>query len=215
MSVYELFATFFVFIGVFSYAGFRLPALIRLLNGEDLELYVTDIQEILGRITDFLYEIGLFVIVLTVLKTLSALTAYFAMRREFPRFFEYKIKYNPLNTIKTTYHWSEILNKINLFLAFLIGVGIFSVLMYNYIPEIVMAMFCSPACRAELGYSVLTMGVLLFVAVVAVLTLFEFGFKRMKFMKDVRMSDEEIKRERKEDSGDPQIKARRRQMMRE
>lgn len=47
------------------------------------------------------------------------------------------------------------------------------------------------------------------------LAILDYGFQRWQFEKDLRMSPQEIKEERKETEGDPQIKARVRSVMRE
>ena len=124
-------------------------------------------------------------------------------------------KMNPISGLK------KIISKESLFnlgIAIL-KVALISLVVYNYLrgrEESLFLLYDTPLAQAIvlLGDIVVQMG-LRIAAIYMIVAVIDFVYQKRKFHEDMKMTKQEIKDEMKDDEGDPQIKAKQRQRMRE
>ena len=124
-------------------------------------------------------------------------------------------KMNPISGLK------KIISKESLFnlgIAIL-KVALISLVVYNYLlgrEESIFLLYDIPLAQAivMMGDIVVQMG-LRIAAIYMVIAVIDFVYQKRKFHEDMKMTKQEVKDEMKDDEGDPQIKAKQRQRMRE
>lgn len=124
-------------------------------------------------------------------------------------------KMNPMSGLK------KIISKESLFnlgIAIL-KVALISLVVYNYLTgreESIFLLYDMPLAQAIvlMGDIVVQMG-LRIAAVYMIVAVIDFIYQKRKFHEDMKMTKQEVKDEMKDDEGDPQIKAKQRQRMRE
>lgn len=122
---------------------------------------------------------------------------------------------NPVQGFTRLFSTRAFVELIKSFLKiFIVGYASYSVIhseMHNFIPMMDQGIFQSSAYVALLAYKIglrVTL-ILLFLA------LFDYGYQRFEFEKSIRMTRQEVKDEYKQMEGDPLLKSRIRQRMRE
>jgi type III secretion protein U len=122
---------------------------------------------------------------------------------------------NPVEGVKRMFNAENITELVKSILKTALLIGIFLVLMMNYMQDLVKSPLSSPSMIASLWWkisSVFVMWVLILFLFVAAM---DAVFQHFNFMKKMRMTRRDVKREHREDEGDPYIKQRRKQMHQE
>lgn len=146
---------------------------------------------------------------------IAGLLGYIGNRGRPPSAVPLKISYNPMSKITGMFQPSQVLGNLRgwvgavLVMAFAVWVS------WHELPALVSGTFCSDGCDVAIAKSAFELMVVPALFVKFLFSVFDVVLKRMKFMKDQKMSHEEVKREHKEDQGDPHIKGKRKQLARE
>jgi type III secretion protein U len=124
-------------------------------------------------------------------------------------------KLNPAGSLKKMFSMKNVFELIKS----IIKIGFLSVLIYlvirNAIPELIKLPYCGEGCiPALLGHMMKQLVIYSAFAFVAIAAA-DYVFQRFQFMKQMKMSKDEVKREYKEMEGNPEIKGRRRQLHQE
>ena len=124
-------------------------------------------------------------------------------------------KMNPLSGIKKIFSKQSLFNLI----LSMIKIAIISVVVYNYLlgrEESIFLLYDMPLRQAIalMGDIVIGLGIRISV-VYAIVAIIDYIYQKRKFAEDMKMTKQEVKDEMKSDEGDPQIKAKQRQRMRE
>ena len=124
-------------------------------------------------------------------------------------------KMNPLSGIKKIFSKQSLFN----LLLSMIKIVIISVVVYNYLTgreESIFLLYDMPLRQAIslMGDIVISLGIRISVVYVLV-AIIDYIYQKRKFREDMKMTKQEVKDEMKSDEGDPQIKAKQRQRMRE
>jgi type III secretion protein U len=122
---------------------------------------------------------------------------------------------NPANGFKKIFSMRSGIDSIYM----LIKVALMSVVLWlvfrSYLPALVGGTARSPELLGSMLWQMLVRLLFLGVAACAVFGVIDFGMQRMLFIRDHRMDDEELKREHKENNGNPEIKAARKELAQE
>ena len=124
-------------------------------------------------------------------------------------------KLNPVNGLKGLFSVATVYN----FLRMMVYFTIVSVILYFSISlnmaDVLQASRCGPRCLAEMFPGIFLQMVFLILLVLMILAVIDFRIQTMIFIKQNKMTKDEIKREHKGSEGDPQIKGKRKQLARE
>ena len=146
---------------------------------------------------------------------LGGLLANIANRRRPPGFKMPQIKYNPMQSAKQMFQPSQVLATARLWLICVIVIAAVAYLGWRNLPGAVMGAFTSPAVDVEIALWLPCTIVPLVLSLLVVSAVVDVFQKHMQFIKNNRMDHEEVKKENKEDNGDPLIKSKRLELARE
>lgn len=124
-------------------------------------------------------------------------------------------KFNPATNIKNMFSVSSLYNLIfGLVIAIyatIVGVKVFSMVK----PDLTYALYCGLVCQAYVIGKMVFYILLAFAIVFFVFVIFDIKIQKMIWTKNLKMTKDEVKREYKQNEGDPMIKGQRRQIARE
>lgn len=122
---------------------------------------------------------------------------------------------NPANGIKKVVSWKSLLEGLQMMLRAIVIAALVAYLIRSALPMISGAVYQAPAHIGASAWSIMTR--LLFVALLTYMLMgpLDYALQRWQFMKDQRMSKDEVKREYKENDGDPELKGKRKELARE
>lgn len=146
---------------------------------------------------------------------LAGLVGFAGNRRRLPSAVPLKFNYNPLKKAASMFKPDQLLGNLRGWLVAVLVMG-FAVLVCRLeFPAIVGGSFCSDGCDGALSNRIVWTMLAPVVFIKGFGAMLDVVFKTMKFKKDQKMSHDEMKREHKEDEGDPQVKGKRKQIARE
>lgn len=124
-------------------------------------------------------------------------------------------KLNPVNGFKRIFSAASLMELVKSILK----IGLISYVCYSYLQDklsLLFSLYDMPLMQAIslVGETVTDLGIRVS-AVYMVIAFADFGYQKFKFSRDMRMSKQEIKEEYKQSEGDPQIKGKIKQRMRE
>ena len=122
---------------------------------------------------------------------------------------------DPVQGIKKVFSLKSLLSLLQMmFKAVVLGVVLWQVIL-QLMPLISCAVYQSPMSIGTIAWSAVGKILLIAVTLFMVLAPADYALQRYLFMKQQRMSKDEVKREHKGQEGDPQIKGQRKQLARE
>ncbi|MFP1909683.1 EscU/YscU/HrcU family type III secretion system export apparatus switch protein [Lonsdalea quercina] len=124
-------------------------------------------------------------------------------------------KINPINNLKQIFSVRSLVELLKSCLKVVLLCLIFVYLFCFYAPTFQALPYCDPTCAIPLFTTFVRWMWYALLAFYVVLGVFDYAFQSHNTMKQQRMSKEDVKQERKDTEGDPQMKMRRRELQRE
>lgn len=115
-------------------------------------------------------------------------------------------KFNPVNGLKQMFSMSIVYNFFRLLTYFIFaGTTLYILITYN-LSDALEAAACGPACLAAVFRRLVIQAIVVMLLWLIIMAVIDFKIQHMLYMKQMRMTKDEIKREYKSSQGDPQIK---------
>lgn len=124
-------------------------------------------------------------------------------------------KLNPAQGLKKIFSMKSVIELVKTIVKAAAMVAVLWKVITGLLPALMSSAYLPPASIAAAGWDAvlhLVFGALVLFLIVGPL---DFGIQKFQFLKDQRMSKDEVKREHKESEGDPQLKGKRKQIARE
>lgn len=145
----------------------------------------------------------------------AGLLANVANRRRPPSLKMPQLSYNPLKSAKQMFKPSHVLATAKLWLICLMVIAIVAFLSWRHLPDAVMGAYLGPSADIAMALWLPRTVVPLILLLLGLSAAVDAVQKHKEFVKNNRMDHEEVKKENKEDNGDPLIKAKRLELARE
>lgn len=124
-------------------------------------------------------------------------------------------KIDPVKGFKKIFSQSNFVEFLKSILKVLAVIGCVAVVIFNSIGSLVYGPVCGLHClTAAFGSMFMTLVIYVGVIFIAV-AIIDLGYQRYNFVKENRMTKDEVKRDHKETEGDPEIKGKRKRLQRE
>ncbi|WP_282093185.1 EscU/YscU/HrcU family type III secretion system export apparatus switch protein [Epibacterium ulvae] len=161
----------------------------------------------------FTYTIALtiFLAILVTFVTLLLNRFNFAPKALQPKF----EKFNPVNGLKGMFSKNTLYNFGRSLSYFIVCGLILYFMIKRNIPNMVQASYCGERCIIEFAIPIILTTVAVILSTQVVLAFLDFKAQTAMFMKQMKMTKDEVKREHKGQEGDPMIKSTRKQIARE
>jgi flagellar biosynthesis protein FlhB len=145
----------------------------------------------------------------------AGLLGYLGNRRRLPNAVPPKLSYNPLKKAAGMFKPDQILSSVRGWLVAVLIMAFAIIVCGQKFSAIVGGGFCTDQCDAVMANGIIWLMLAPVVFIKAFGAIIDVVMKQMKFAKDQKMSHDEVKRENKEDEGDPHVKGKRKQIARE
>jgi type III secretion protein U len=124
-------------------------------------------------------------------------------------------KLNPAEGLKKIFSVRSLIDLVKaIFKAIALGCVIWSIVR-GLVPLLVGSAYLSPHAAGQVAWTAMLKLLAASCVVFIIVAPVDFGIQRWQFMRDQRMSKDEIKREHKESEGDPELKGKRKQLAQE
>ncbi|RZF23805.1 flagellar type III secretion system protein FlhB [Paraburkholderia sp. UYCP14C] len=121
---------------------------------------------------------------------------------------------SPVDGVKRIFSWRTVIDLVKMVIkAIVIGL-VMGFTIRSILPLIVVSLYQSPPELSKVFWSLLIKVFAVAVAVFIVIGLVDVKLQRVLFLRNLKMSKDEVKRERKQTDGDPEIKAERKRLAR-